>query len=305
MIKLTLMGSRNIVWGILYVLLMPFLIIKGTLANENSDHDTNTNSLNDFVYDYARNVVKLPRIGTFYDISLQSNYSGIKISYIQIRTANLWTRGINSSAVRIPRKTRIIPFVKRIDMVFQDLGSLSSYYYNVPDYRFVTPIIGFATYNADSDSSLNSSAAVHNLSLEGNNTILIQFPDISLKKVDNATLRCVTFGANGTMEFSNVTEPNRCYVSGQGHFSIIVPKSKSSSKERRKRLAIGLGVGIGGFLLLLIFFLRCKYARKKKFQRMQSLSEKSEDLDTVWVGWSKMPSAGWSRTVAVPENDYA
>ncbi|KAK1376671.1 hypothetical protein POM88_032864 [Heracleum sosnowskyi] len=297
------MGSRNIIWRIFYVSLMPFLIIKGTLAKKNRDHDAY--SLNDFVYDYARNVVKLPRIGTFYDISLQSNYSGIKISYIQIRTANLWTRGINSSAVQIPRRTRIIPFVKRLDIVFQDLGSLSSYYYNVPHHRFVTPIIGFTIYDADNDSSSNSSAVLPNLSLEENSTILIQFPDISVKKVDNATLRCVTFGANGTMEFNNVTEPNRCHVSGQGYFSIIVPRSNSSSKERRKRLAIGLGVGIGGFLLLLIVFLRCKYARKKKLKLMQRQSEKSENLDTVWVGWSKMPSAGWVRTVAVPENDYA
>lgn len=281
---------------------MPFLIIKGTLAKKNSDHDTN--SLNTFLHDYARNVVKVPRTGTFYDIPLQSNYSGIKVSYIRIRTASIWTRGINSSTVYIPPKTRIIPFVRRLDVVFQNLGNLSSYYYNVPKYRFVTPIIGFATYNADNDSSSNSSTTLPNVSLEGNRTILIQFPDISVKKVDNATLRCVTFGANGTTEFSNVTEPNRCHVSGQGHFSIVVPKSKSSSKDRKIRLAIGLGGGFGGLLLLFMVFSMCKYARKKKLERMQAQLEKNENLDTVCVGWSKMPSAGWDRSVAVPENDY-
>ncbi|KAL8111249.1 uncharacterized protein LOC141664483 [Apium graveolens] len=296
------MASRNIVWGIFYVSLMPFLIIKGTLAKENRGPDTN--SLNVFLHDYARNAVKLPRSGTFYDISLRSNYSGIKVSYIRIRTASIWTRGIHSTAVHIPPKTRIIPFVKRLDFVFQDLGNLSSYYYNVPNYRFVTPVIGFATYNADNDSSSNSSAARPNLSLEGNSTILIQFPDISIKKVKNGTLRCVTFGANGTIEFSNVTEPTRCQVSRQGHYSIIAPKSKSSLRDRRIRLAIGLGGGIGGLVLLFMVFSMCKYAEKKKLERMQSRLEKNENMDTVCVGWSKMPSAGWNRSVAVPENDY-
>lgn len=79
--KLALMGSRNIIWMMFYVSLTPFLIIRGTLAKKQSDH--NPRSLDKFLHDYAQKVVKLPSTGTFYDISLRSNYSGMEISYVQ------------------------------------------------------------------------------------------------------------------------------------------------------------------------------------------------------------------------------
>lgn len=292
------MESRNIIWGIFFISLTPFLI-RGTLAKDDSKPDTS--SLNNFLHDHAREVVKFPQLGKFYDISLKSNYSGIKISYIQIRTPSIWTRGINVRAVHIPPKTRILPFVRRLDIVYQDLGNLSSCYYNVPNYRFVTPVIGFATYNGEDNSPSNSSGPPPNICLEGNNTIMIQFPDISVKKKENSTMRCVAFGANGDIQFSNVTVPNKCLARGHGQFSIVVPKSKKSSK---KGLAIGLGVGFGILTLLLVILLMCRIARNKELEYMQNEPEKSENLDTAWVGSSKLPAAEWSRNFEIPENDY-
>lgn len=287
-----------------YVSLTPFLIIRGTLAKKISDHDPR--SLDEYLHDYAQKVVKLPHTGSFYDISLHSNFSGMEISYVQIETKKLWTRGINSSLIHIPPKTRISPSVKRLDIVFHDLGNLSSYYYSLPNHRFVTPVVGFTTYNGDKNTAANRSS-MHKLKLEGNNTILVQFQDTSLKKVENPTKRCVRFHPNGYVKFSNVTSTNLCHVHGQGHFAIVVPKWKPFRKRKKttKWWAIGLGVGVGVlFLGILVWILMCNFARKKKVKSMQRQSEKSEALDTVWVGRSKMPSAGGIRTQPVLENDY-
>lgn len=297
------MGSRNIIWMMFYVSLTPFLIIRGTLAKKQSDH--NPRSLDKFLHDYAQKVVKLPSTGTFYDISLRSNYSGMEISYVQIETTNLWARGINSSLIHIPPKTRIRPSVERLDIVFHDLGNLSSYYYSLPNHRFVTPVIGFTTYNADRNTPANHSS-MRKLKLQGNNTILVQFQNVSLKKGEKSTKRCVRFHPNGHVVFSNVTSSNSCHVRGQGHFAIVVRRSKPFWKKKTTKLwAIGLGVGTGVlFLGILVGILLCNYARKKKVKSMQRQAEQSEVLDTVWVGRSKMPSAGGIRTQPVLENDY-
>lgn len=297
------MGSKNIIWMMFYVSLTPLLIIRGTLAKKNSDDDPR--SLDEYLHGYAQNVVKWPRTGTFYDISLHSNYSGMKISYVRIQTTSLWTTGINSSFIHIPPKTRIRPSVNILEIVFHDLGNLSSYYYSLPNHRFVTPVIGFTTYNGDNNTLANRSST-HKLKLEGNNTILVRFQDISLKKSENPTKRCVRFHPNGHVEFSNVSLSNLCHVRGQGHFSIVVRRSKPFWKKKTtKWWAIGLGVGIGGlFWGILVGILLCNFAKKKKIKSMQRQSEKSEVLNTVRVGRSKMPSAGGIRTQPVLENDY-
>ncbi|KAK1376164.1 Lipoprotein signal peptidase [Heracleum sosnowskyi] len=298
------MGSRNIIWMMFYVSLTPFLIIRGTLADKNSDHDSR--SLDKFLHDYAQKVVKLPSRGEFYDISLHSNYSGMKISYVQIETTNLWARGINSSLIHIPRRTRTRPSVKRLDIVFHHLGNLSSYYFSLPNHKFVTPVIGFTAYNGEKYTAANRSS-VHKLKLEGNNTIVVRFEDSSLKKGEmNPSKRCVRFYPNGHVAFSKVGSTNLCHVHGQGHFAIVVRKWKPFWKRKTtKWWAIGIGVGIGVlFLGILVWILVRNFGRKKKVKSMQMQSERSEALDTVWVGTSKMPSAGGIRTQPVLENDY-
>ncbi|KAL8114079.1 hypothetical protein AgCh_021095 [Apium graveolens] len=259
-----------------YVSLTPFLIIRGTLAKKQSDHDPC--SLDKFLHDYAQKVIE---------------------------TTNIWARGINYSLIHIPPKTRIRPSVKRLDIVFHNLGNLSSYYYSLPNHRFLTPVIGFTTYSAERNTPANRSS-IQKLKLEGNNKILVRFQSISLKKGEKLTKRCVRFRPNGNIVFSNVTSSNLCHVRGQGHFAIVVRRSTSFwKKQTNKWWAIGIGVGIGLlFMGILVGILLCNCARKKKVKSMQLQSKRSEALDSVWVGRSKMPTAGGIRTQPILENDY-
>ena len=284
-----------------YAYLTPLLMIRGTLAKESDPR-----SLDEFLHVHAQKIVKWPRLGAFYNIPLHSNYSGIEISYIQINTSSLWTSGINSSFIHIPPKTRIRPSVERLDIVFHHLGNLSSYYFSLPHHKFITPVIGFTAYNGDRNASAANRSSVHKLKLEGNNTILVQFEDRSIKKGENGSKKCVRFHPNGKIEYSHVVSSNVCHVRGQGHVGIVVRRAKPFWKRRATKCwAIGLGVGIGVlFFAILAGILLCNFARRKEVKSMQRQAEQSEALETVWVGGTKMPAAGRIRTQPVLENDF-
>lgn len=303
-----LMGSKNIICVMFYVSLSP-LFIRWTLAVGNSHDDPH--SLDDFVHNYAQKRVKLPHTGTLYNISLPSNYSGIGVSFVRLRSASFWARGTNiSSSFHIPPRIIPMPFVKRLDIVFQNLGNWSTFYYNVPNYTFVAPIIGLTIYSGDTNSSVNHSQML-NVSLHGN-PILVNFLSISIKDSDNATLQCVRFDKNGTVEFSNVTTRNLCTFRDQGHFSIVVPLlqppiviRKREEKWNWKWWVVVFGTAVGGSgVLVLVGILVWKLVRMKRIKGMEKQAEKSEALGTVWVGRSRMPSASGIRTQPVLEDDY-
>ncbi|KAL8111516.1 hypothetical protein AgCh_019285 [Apium graveolens] len=157
-------------------------------------------------------------------------------------------------------------------------------YFSIPNYTFVAPVLGLHIYGADANfSSLNASQMV-TISLQGD-PIVVQFSSVSLDENDNATMKCVTFGPDGTeIEFSSVTVPDyTCNARNQGHFSIVVPSLQPPSTKKRKR-------------------------REKlwawKVECLVKESENSVALDIVWIGQSRMPSAGGIRTQPVLENDY-
>lgn len=297
-----LMGSNCIVWLIFYVSLSPIFLFG--LAT--GSHDAKT--LDAYIQQYAQNALVRPRTGTLYNISLPSNFSGMEVSIIRYRSMSLWSKGSNVSFFDIPTRIVTHPFVTRLDLVFENLGNWSSSYFNVPNYTFATPVIGFMAFSA-MNSTMKSSMMLNLSSMA--DPIKVRFPRVWLSDQDqNQTRRCVKFGHNGSVEFSNVTMRDECIVWDQGHFTIVVPSNSNDGKKRREKLwkwwVVGFGVGVVGLVLvILIGVLISKVVRGKKMGKMERQSEKSEALDTIWVGRSKMPSATGIRTQPVLENEYA
>ncbi|KAL3517244.1 hypothetical protein ACH5RR_024146 [Cinchona calisaya] len=251
------------------------------------------------------------RSGILYNVSLPGNYSGIDVSILRIRIASLWHNGANVSFFDIPPRILPNPISTRLNFVYQNLGNLSDFYYNVPSYTFITPVMGLLAY--DANSRIKSNGMVELRSLR-DHPILVHFPEISSSRVgknsmDMTTMKCVRFGTNGEVEFGNVTTTNKCIAQGQGHFSIVIPSQPPQSpipkrKDRKwKWWVIGFGVGIGGLVLYVVCgILLYKFIRKKRIAKMERQSEKSEALGTIWVGSSRMPLATGIRTQPILEN---
>ncbi|XP_059654211.1 uncharacterized protein LOC132300921 [Cornus florida] len=300
------MGSKRS-W---YIILVMFFVSRLPFIQAMNSH--NPDSLDDFVHDYAYKAIKKPHTGILYNISLPANFSGIEVSFVRLRSASFWVRGANFSSFDIPPRIIPMPAPKRLDMVYQNLGNWSSYYYNVPNYTFVTPVVGFMTYDAMISTARDN--AVLELSIMGD-PISIRFPRIpETEGRRNVTMKCVRFGTDGSVELSDMAMQNVCIAKGQGHFAVVVPsaapskqKDRFSKKKERfwKWWVIGFGVGIVGLVLVvLVGLLVYKLIRKKRIREMERQSQMSEALKTVWVGMSKMPSATWIRTQPVLENEY-
>ncbi|KAA8520906.1 hypothetical protein F0562_011579 [Nyssa sinensis] len=236
-----------------------------------------------------------PRTGALHRATLPANLSGIEVSVVRLRSMTLWNRGANFSYFRIPSRSLPVPHVRRLVIVYQDLGNWSSYYYNVPGYSLTTCVIGFMFY----DASNLSSRSVTQLDIDTlDKGISIHFPNFSLPK----GARCATFSANGTVNLSDTSSPNACYSRIKGHFAIVAPLER---KQRRvwDLWVIGFVLGFVGLILVSVAgAVLVKLLKAKKIHEMERQADKGVVLETIWIGRVKMPSATVTRTHPVLEN---
>lgn len=243
--------------------------------------------------------------GHFYNISLPSNFSGMQVSVVRLRSGTLEANGANFSCFHIPPKVIPVPYEKRIAIVYDNLGNWSSHYYKVQNHSLVAPVVGFTPYDASNLSNLSNRELT--LSMKGD-PISISFSDIVIQD-KNVTLKCVKFGAGESIEFSNMAEPNLCVTRGPGHFSVVTPSPPQPPEKKggssRKWWVVGFVSGFGGLvLLILVGVVIFKLVRKRKLRKMESESEKGVAFDTMWIGRSRIPSASMIRTQPALEHDY-
>lgn len=308
------MGSKN--FRCFIICLAFWVIFPLCVRGQNS---SDRDSLDSVVRDCAFRRIGSGRIrsNVLYDnISLPEKFSGVQVSVVRMRSSGLWLRGANFSFFDVPARTLPQPFSKRIIIVYQNLANLSSVYYNLPNYTFVAPVVGFMAY--DLSSSFNTTGN-NESSIELKPTkdpIQVRFPQISLMPpVGNTpnTTKCVRFDAKGDVEFSNLTETDSCITTGGGHFSIVAPIQPPSHPKTRedkflqkwRKIGIGAGIlGLGLVLFISLGILLYKLIKKKRIEKMVRESEKNENLDSIWVGTSRMPSATSIRTQPILENNY-
>ncbi|GFP86676.1 hypothetical protein PHJA_000811400 [Phtheirospermum japonicum] len=234
-----------------------------------------------------------PQTGTLYNTILPKNLSGIKVSFLRLRSRTLWRKGANFSNFIIPPKTRPVPHVKRILIVYHNLGNWSSLYYNVSGYALISPVIGFLVYNA---SNLDLSKLI-----ELNNTlgkpVSVEFQNSTL--ATNRRRFCASFGGFGKFTLTEMSfSDNVCYSENEGHFSIVVPFRKKIRPFWIMGFAAGLvgvvAMGVAGTVAVGSFV-------RRRNQEMEKEAD-GECLETYRIGDSKMPRAKVTRTQPVLES---
>ncbi|KAI0524226.1 hypothetical protein KFK09_003590 [Dendrobium nobile] len=239
-----------------------------------------------------------------YHLHLPSNLSSITAIALRLRGADLWLRRTNLGYFRLPPCIVTAPHVRRMVLVFYDLGNLSSSFFSVPGHVLVAPVIACIAYDASNVSMLGS---IREVSLRPTrDPITIVFP--SVDELSGPAARCVRFGSRGLARVGGAAgEGMRCEVSGTGRFSVAVAVGEGKGKRKGKvRMwwvwmwmgilcwsvgMVGLGVG--------------RVRRKRRMEEMERRGEEGEVLDIVWVGGSKLPAALATRTTPAIESDSA
>lgn len=287
-------------------------------GNGSSSSNLSRTSLDVLIRDYAFKALERSQTGVINRVTVPSNFSGMEASVARLRSSSFWSRGANFSNFYIPPGSIPLPFVRRLAIVYQNLGNWSSSYYNVPGYSLVTPVVGFMAYDASNSNSSVTNFTTLNLRVM-NDAISISFPSLAKRKRSDSTTKCIRFDVDGSMDFSEMKLPNVCFTRETGHFSIAVPSNAQgpsvapvpSPTMQLKRKAgkwkvwvIASGV-IGLVLVGLIGVAVFKVVKKQKIQEMERQADEGEALESVWVGGSRMPSATAVRTQPVLENDNA
>ncbi|GAB4844554.1 hypothetical protein Ancab_037936 [Ancistrocladus abbreviatus] len=298
--------SSNMSWYVIWVFISFASFSLAFIARD-------PRSLDDFMDNYTSTVLSKHRTDVIYNISPPSNFSGMEVSVVRLRSSTFWARGANFSYFDIPPKVVVRPYVKRLAIVYENLGNWSSSYYELPGYTFLTPVIGFRALDASS-STRSMNRKLH-LTVYGD-PIGILFPLLQLTQ-KSETVKCVRFDPGGSMELSHVVRPNLCTTRAQGHFSIAVPRRipppspaspPSPPSSRRVELREWWVIGfVAGLIVLIVLSVTiamcCKAFGSKKIREMEKQTNKAESLSTTWIGSSKMPSAIMTRTQAILELD--
>ncbi|KAK6263190.1 hypothetical protein QUC31_009006 [Theobroma cacao] len=258
-------------------------------------------SLDMFLQDFAfRALVRhRPHTGALYKASLPANLSGMEVSIARIRSRTLWKKGATLSSFHIPSRTVPVPHVRRLAIVYQNLGNWSSHYYKVSGYSLITSVVGFMVF----DASNTRAKSLRNISLDTmGKPISIHFSNPKFPDgMESTVARCVGFSTKGTVHFSDMILPNVCYTSDEGHFSVVV----RLKRKHRPWYPWVIGVVLGSSGLIFTAYFGLVFIRLLKTKRIQAMERQADEgviFDSRWVGSSKMPSATVTRTQPVLEN---
>ncbi|XP_039004140.1 uncharacterized protein LOC120131138 [Hibiscus syriacus] len=198
-----------------FIILMVFSSLLSSIVCGGSSGSYDTKALDALFRYYANQTLnEHRRTGILHRVSLPSNFSGMKVSVDRLRSGSLWGRGVDSKYVKIPPSVRTLPCVKRLAIVYDNMGNWSSEYYHVPG-----------------------------------KPISIRFPFVETKEKNVTRLKCVVFGKNGSFVLKNMTKRDVCVTEKAGHFCVVT-RTKSSKPEKEEGSEglemVGDRVGLGG-----------------------------------------------------------
>ncbi|KAL9303680.1 hypothetical protein ACSQ67_020943 [Phaseolus vulgaris] len=154
-------------------------------------------SLDAILQEYAYRALVKPKTGTIYNATshLPSNFSGVKIAALRLRSGSLRRRGVVPSYNEFEIPIGIIekPYVKRLVLVYQNLGNWSKRYYPLPNYTYLAPVLGLLAYNGSNLSATNLPTL--NVSASAD-PIRVKFMDVRDPPL-GAVARCVWFDLQG------------------------------------------------------------------------------------------------------------
>lgn len=284
--------------------LLFFLFLKlFVLVQCSNNNNSLTKSLDVILHEHAFKTLVHQHTGSLYNASVPSSLAGMKLTLVRLRSRTLWEKGANFSGFSIPPKTIPVPYVKRIHIVYNDLGNLSSHYFNISGYNLLTSIIGFIVYDAPSHISTIKSLTKLDLRPMGQQPISIEFKNLTeVIKGRTTTTKCAMFDENGKVSLSEMRFPNLCYTRNHGHFTIVLPSETKKKRRIWGFLVIGFVIGLFGVALVAVVGrMVLGIFKSKKTCEMEREAEEGEILESVMVGRSKMPVAMVTRTHPVLE----
>ncbi|XP_014503039.2 uncharacterized protein LOC106763354 [Vigna radiata var. radiata] len=267
--------------------------------------------------DFAFKSLFNPRTGVSYDAHVPISLSGIKVSAMRLRSGSLRTKGVlNYKEFKIPNGVVEKPYVKRLVLVYQNLGNWSDTFYPLPGYSYLTPVLGLLAYSGD-NLSVSSLPELDIKTID--KSILVHFLDVKPVPI-GALARCVYFGLQGSIHFDILLPGNVCSTMQQGHFSIVV-ETNAPSPEPCGRGKVQFGeknhknmmfvLLISGILLLVVIILGLLVVRviihqngSSRVQELDRVVENNEILDMTSIGDIKVPFAFGTRTQPMIEHEY-
>nr|XP_043619309.1 uncharacterized protein LOC122591156 [Erigeron canadensis] len=308
--------------GLLNGSLTMLLVIVGVmLFGWTEAQTTPARGLDAILQDYGYRAFVRPKTGVEYDGVPPLNLTGIRVSVMRLRSGSLFTRGVKMyNEFVIPVGVIETPYVERLVLVYQNLANWSMVYYPLTDYVYLAPVLGLLAYDATDLTAKNPKELEIRASEE---PIEIEFT-LTRSVPDGSVARCVLFGLNGTVSFTNVESGNKCVTYEQGHFSIVVesiapspapaeqPPGPTPSHQggggNGSRVWIIVGSIVGGIALLVLLALLIlwvwRFNKRKKMRRMEKAADAGEALHMTMVGNTKAPLATTTRTQPTLETEY-
>ncbi|KAF8041829.1 hypothetical protein BT93_A0428 [Corymbia citriodora subsp. variegata] len=301
-------------------LLRPLKLRAQNVSAENLD---SARALDKMLQDYAYRAFVHPRTGIPYDGVVPSNLTGVNISAMRLRSGSLRRKGVKMyKEFEIPTGVIVHPYVKRLVLVYQNLGNnWSEKYYPLPNYTYLAPVLGLLAYNASNLSATNLPEL--DIGASGK-PLLVHFSSIRPAPAGSER-RCVWFDLGGLVNFRDVELNNTCSTKQQGHFSIVIksiapPPSPtfppppggapgpSPGPGGTSKSWVVVGSVLGGLALLvllalLVFWVQ-RFKKRKRIQRMERAADAGEALRMTRVGDTAAPAAMVTRTQPALEHEY-
>ncbi|KAK8958168.1 hypothetical protein KSP40_PGU007816 [Platanthera guangdongensis] len=236
------------------------------------------------IKDRAFKDMDLQSIGVEYKVHLPANLTGVEAWALRMRSSTFLIEGANLSFFHFPPGIVSIPNRRRLLLVSHNIGRNrfgSLYGGATAGYSLDSPVVGFVVYDAWNSSS-------RDLGLEETGEhIKIEFPGLYN---GSARLLCARFGEAGELSLEGEEMNGTCTAKGPGRFGVV-------------NWRVWVAVGLGGLVLVLGagIWVGVLVRRRRRMRQMVKEAEEGEALDVVWVGWSKMPSAGLMRTQPIME----
>ncbi|OAY65477.1 hypothetical protein ACMD2_20203 [Ananas comosus] len=238
---------------------------------------------------------------------LPPTLSGVSAEAARYRAGSLRRYGATIGEFSVPPGIVAHPHVKRLLVVSQNLGNLSSLYSshaNVAGFEIVSPVLGLLFYNA-AVAPRNSSAKIIRI-LVAENPVRVNFSANTMARRSF----CAGFELDGNVRITDRTASGVCEARVQGHFAVVVIGGGGGGGERIKAggwkvvvMAAVAGAGGAGLIGLLVVALASARRKRNRMAEMERRAYEDEALRISMVGHVRAPTAGMARTAPVLEHD--
>ncbi|XP_072986076.1 uncharacterized protein [Typha latifolia] len=284
--------------SLLLLLLLVFLITSPTSSKQAQEDPL---PIDPIVRDYAMQAyhAKHRKTAVAYNLTLPPTLSGVIAETVRYRGGSLRRHGVVIKEFSVPPGVVAHPHAKRLLIVYQNLGNLSSAYFsyrNVTGFKLVSPVLALLFYSSSPSLQI----------LVSKKPITVNF-SASVREVEKPL--CMLFDFDGNVSLTNQTQGNVCVTRRQGHIALVL-QGNYEEKEKISRWKIVLVEVVGGAFgaVLLGLMLVAMVGVKRRRTRMAAMERKAyeeEALQVSMVGHLRAPVAAAARTSPALEDEYA